>query len=156
MKLYRITSSKYAGDLSGVGAGLYGGRWNPVGINLLYTSGSISLASLEFLVHNLHILSSKTMALLVLEVDLGGGIEELQEAELPNDWQDKTYTPQSTQRLGRNFFQENEHYLLKVPSAIVPLEYNFLLNPLHPAHNSTKIIRKIDPFVIDERFGNSS
>ena len=151
MVVYRISSSTYADDLSGVGAGLYGGRWNPIGMNVVYTSGSISLASLEYLVHNFHILNTKNVALVKIEIEDDLPIYELDEDDLPFDWQEKTYTPQSTQNIGRDVFESNKHYLLKVPSAIVPNEYNVLLNPRHEVHINTQIVETIDPFVIDER-----
>ncbi len=151
MLLYRICNQKYAHDLSGQGAALYGGRWNPRGMPMVYTAGSTSLAYLEYLVHNLHVLSTKAVCLVKIRINPGTDPETLEQGALPHDWQEKTYTPQSTQNMGERFLTGNKAYVLKVPSAIVSDEFNFLLNPSHPDHDLTSIEECIDPFVIDER-----
>lgn len=151
MLVYRISKKEYVKDLNGFGAGLFGGRWNPRGLNMVYTSGSISLASLEFLVHNYHILSSSDVALAEIQIsDDDSLVKVVDEKELPHDWSEKSYTPLSTQEIGNEFLTSSA-YILKVPSAIVPFENNYLLNPMHEAHRETKIRRVIDPFIFDKR-----
>jgi len=150
MFVYRINKREFIKDLNGTGAGLFGARWNPRGMNMLYTSGSVSLASLEYLVHNYHILSRNNVALAKIEINTDS-INELSKKDLPKDWNENTYTPQSTQQIGASFLSRAEHYILKVPSAIVPMEFNYLLNPLHPEHRSTVVKEIIDPFEIDDR-----
>ena len=49
--VYRITKDRYANDLSGNGARLYGGRWNSKGVPVVYAGEHRSLCLLEFLVH---------------------------------------------------------------------------------------------------------
>lgn len=151
MLAYRISKREYIRDLDGIGAGIFGARWNPKGMNMLYTSGSISLASLEYLVHNYHLLSRKDVALAEIEINAIDLIDELNEKDLPRDWNENTYTPQSTQQIGALFLNKEKYYVLKVPSAIVPMEFNYLLNPFHDAHSSTVIRRVLDPFEIDDR-----
>ncbi len=151
MIVYRISRRIYSKDLSGVGAGLYGGRWNPPGINLLYTAGSISLCYLEYLAHNIHLLINQEVCLIKIEVNDPVPILEPDFHSLPHDWDEKSYTPQSTMKYGSELVIENKHYLLKVPSAIVPQEFNYLLNPNHEEHSQTKVIEIIDPFKIDAR-----
>lgn len=150
MELYRIATSRYAEDLSGVGAGLFGGRWNPVGTNAVYTAGSISLACLEYLVHNFHVLSSKSIALIKIKVE-SHAILELSTDQLPFDWNEKTYMPQTNQSIGLRFLQALDAYMMKVPSAIVASEYNYILNPRHAHHSATRIKQVVDPFTIDDR-----
>lgn len=151
MLVYRICKQVYANDLSGTGAGLYGGRWNPRGINLLYTAGSISLACLEYLVHNIHLMAPNDICLSIIETGKKPEMVSIGPSKLPTDWNEKSYLPQSTQEVGRDFIDEGKAYVLKVPSAIVPGEFNFLLNPLHPSHQSVKIIEQITPFELDDR-----
>lgn len=151
MLVFRISKQIYANDLTGTGAGLYGGRWNPKGINLVYTAGSTSLACLEYLVLNFHIMGKPEICLSEIFVADEALIEEVSLNDLPADWQTKKFTPLSTQKMGFNFFHRAEAYLLKVPSAIVPNEFNYLLNPLHPDHKQTSIHQQITPFTIDER-----
>lgn len=154
MLVYRISRKIYANDLSGTGAALYGGRWNPRGISILYTAGSISLSCLEYLVHNYHIMNPKDICLSKIYIPKHDLIEEVSKKRLPNDWKQKSYEPLSTQQIGLDFFQRNESYILKVPSVVVPDEFNYLLNPLHPAHKKTTIKEQIIPFEIDSRLFN--
>lgn len=155
MFVYRISRRLYANDLSGTGAGLYGGRWNPKGVALLYTAGSISLTCLEYLAHNFHLFDAEDTCLSKIYIPTPASIEELNPDDLPGDWQEKSYVPASTQQFGADFFHAGRSHILKVPSAIVPQEFNYLLNPLHPDHQNTIIQEQIHPFELDARlFGN--
>ncbi len=153
MIVYRIVRNIYSDDLSGTGSALYGGRWNPKGTSFLYTSGSISLAYLEYLAHNIHILNTKPVALVKIEVPYDSPTSVVTVKDLPKDWDEKTYSPQSTQQIGLSFLEKKKYHVLKVPSAIVLDECNYLLNPLHPNHGNVRVIDKVDPFVMDARFG---
>lgn len=154
MIVFRITQRAYANDLSGIGAGLYGGRWNPKGINMVYTAESISLSCMEYLVHNIHLLNSKTICLSKIQIPDDVSILKIKDRNLPLDWNEKSYIPLSTQEIGRNFIKDSLNYMLKVPSVIVPNEYNYLLNPQHNYHSKSKIIEIIDPFKMDSRLFN--
>ena len=151
MDVFKITRRKYSQDLSGIGAGLYGGRWNPKGTNLVYTGGSISLACMEYLVHNIHVMGSNDLCLCKINIPESVYIEEVNQKTLPNGWNEKSFMPLFTQEIGQKFCRDRVNYVLKVPSAIIPDEFNYLLNPLHPFHRKTKITVQIDPFAMDER-----
>ncbi len=150
MLVYRLCRRQYTRDFSGAGAGLYGGRWNPEGVRLLYTAGSISLACLEYLAHNFHVLGGQDICLAKIRIP-GSSVKELAVSELPAGWNEKNYIPAATQKTGADFVRNARHYALKVPSVIVPDEHNFLLNPLHPLHSQTVIEAILDPFVLDSR-----
>ncbi|HET9054151.1 MAG TPA: RES family NAD+ phosphorylase [Cyclobacteriaceae bacterium] len=150
MLVYRLCSSAYARDLSGAGAGLYGGRWNPAGVRLLYTAGSISLACLEYLAHNFHVLAAQRICLVKIRIH-DSSIAALSVNDLPAGWNEKTFTPAAAQNTGAAFVRNARHYVRKVPSAIVPDEFNYLLNPQHPLHAHTVIETITDPFVLDSR-----
>jgi len=136
MIIYRLTTGKFANDISGTGAKIYGGRWNPVGLPALYTSQFISLAILEILVRATKNTSPDSYTLTSLEFP-DKGIYQVQLKKLKKDWQhDLKYT----QGIGEDFLREKHSLCLKVPSAIVPQENNFLLNPLHADFKKLVII----------------
>lgn len=136
MIIYRLTTSKFATDISGMGAKLNGGRWNPIGLAGLYTSQYISLAILEILVRATKFTSPDSYTLTSFEIP-DEGIYYIQLKKLKKDWKEDLYY---TQGIGEDFLNENNFLCLQVPSAIVPAENNFLLNPLHEDYKKVKII----------------
>ena len=148
MILYRIARCTYANDLSGTGARLYGGRWNSIGKPATYLTSSRSLAMLEVLVHLQPLMVPDDFCL--VEVDVPDEhIQTIITDILPKDWKDIS-PPQILARIGDGFLKKQEYFMLKVPSAIVPAEYNYLLNPLHPDMKKVKVI-KTEPFNFDSR-----
>src|SRR5476651_2345141 len=129
MVLYRIAKCTYADDLSGTGARLYGGRWNSEGKAAVYLASSASLALLEVLVHLPPLMIPDDYCLVEIEVP-DNSITRLTQKELPPNWRD--ISPQlALKQMGDEFLIKKETLLLKLPSALVPEEYNYLLNPLH-------------------------
>ena len=114
---------------SGEGARLFGGRWNSAGGAVVYTSSSLSLAALETLVHADRDRFKRDYLAFTLEIP-EALLTVLQEADLPADWRSR---PVSTgaRRLGDAWLTGGTA-VLAVPSVVVPLETNYLLNPLHP------------------------
>lgn len=151
MFVYRISKKTYINDLSGIGAALYGGRWNPKGINMVYTSGSIALATLEYLVHNFHLLSTAEICIAKIEIGKTSSMLEIKNIDLPSGWNRQMHLQISTQQIGKDFYLKGTDYILKVPSAVVPGEFNLLLNPQHKHHAYTKVVEVIDPFTFDQR-----
>ncbi len=145
MILHRITTKPYINDLSGTGAMLYGGRWNKKGIRMLYTSESLSLAVLEIIAN---LSSSKLKMLYCVELDFSDDLDIQAIEKLPKQWNLFPYT-MDTVELGSRLVQQNG-LCLKVPSAIVPTEHNYLLNPLHDDFYKVKV-RDARPFLLDQR-----
>ena len=147
MILYRISSAKYADDLSGNGARLYGGRWNSEGKPMVYLASSRSLAVLESLAH---IVATNIPAdFVILTIETPDDFLAIPENVLPDNWNE--YPEQHIlKQIGNSFLQRNEHLLLKVPSALVPEEFNYLMNPLHAKAAKVKVIKKV-PFNFDQR-----
>ena len=136
MIVYRLTTGRFANDLSGTGSKTYGGRWNPIGIAALYTSQFISLAILEILVRATKNTSPYSYTLTSFEIP-ENSIYQVHLKKLKQEWKsDLKYT----QGIGEDFLNENQNLCVKVPSAIVPQENNFLLNPLHSDFKKVKII----------------
>ena len=147
MLLYRIAEEQFANDLSGEGARIYGGRWNPKGIPLIYTAESVALAALEVLVR---ISTPKHYSRVIYEIPDTASSETLTIAELPPNW----LLPHPNTQLieaGRRWAQGRRSLLLQVPSAVVRGEgWNYLINPLHPEFPAVAIA-DIAPFDYDFR-----
>lgn len=149
-RFYRIASAKFRFDLSGKGAEILGGRFNPIGTPAVYAASSISLAMLETLVHtsNFYPLSHFIMAL-DIPADSMAKVERYSAADLPKSWgsiKDLTAAQQwGMQRL----FGANRFGVL-VPSVVTPEEHNLILNPAHADMRGVTIseVRALD---LDER-----
>ena len=133
-RAFRIAKCKHSLNkgmmLSGRGALLYGGRWNSPGRAVVYASQSLSLATLEVVVHlnaAEKIMAYRSMALeipdeLVLPMD---------PADLPADWDAMHVEPKAAQSWGDAWFDDRISAVLEVPSVIIPSESNYLINPEH-------------------------
>lgn len=150
MIVYRLTKGKYHLDLSGKGAELYGGRWNSKGVSMLYTSESRALAFAEIAMHIHMGIIPKDYFLISISIPDTAGILKLTESDMPADWR---YNPHSntTQQIGDQFVADNKFLVLQVPSAVVPGDYNFLVNPNHPKSSNVNVIAS-EPFEFDSRF----
>lgn len=140
MIVYRISNPLYSNDMSGSGAKLHGARWNSVGVSMLYTAENISLAVLEMLV-NTHF-NDYNIALDLIYIQVPDGITttEIKLVKLKDNWQDDVAY---TRFIGDEFIKQNNAPLLKVPSAIIKEEHNFLVNPLHADLKKIKIQKSI-------------
>lgn len=142
MELFRITQEKYAEDLSGNGARLYGGRWNSEGLFAVYTSSSRSLALLETLAHTpAKILQERIYILVTLSVPDAIKTEESDREKLTAGW-DAPDTRPLTKKMGDKFLRNKSGLLLIVPSVLMPEENNYILNPLHPDIKKVKLVNK--------------
>lgn len=144
VRAFRITQKRYAGTaFDGEGARLHGGRWNSVGTRIVYAAGSLSLATLELLVH------VEDIALIferyaVIPVEFAESLMERIEARaLPKGW-DSPETIAQTQMIGDAWAAAKRSAALSVPSAVVPEERNFLLNPDHRDFAKVKIHAAFD------------
>lgn len=149
MIVYRITKKDYLA-LDGRG-GLYGpGRWHRKGNLVVYTSEHASLAAWEKIVHLANFENLPNDLLLVkIEIPDNIEIQTVPHMILIEGWDSYPYINE-TLNYGTSFLRKNEHLALKVPSAIVPDEYNVILNPLHPDIHRCKTI-SIVPFIFDKR-----
>ena len=136
MIVYRLAISAYKNDLSGNGAKLYGGRWNPAGIAVLYCTENISLAVLEILIRTGKDTIPRNYFLMKLNIPNTLKIISLNKSHFNADWkEDTTYT----QWLGSEFIKNSQAAVLKIPSAIVDEEHNFICNPAHNDFQKIKI-----------------
>ena len=125
-----------------------GGRWNDKNVYCLYTSESKALALLEYTV-NVNIDDvPRALSFLTLEIP-DNNIISLTEADLPGDWK-AVPAPSSTKQFGSALLLAATAPIIKIPSTIIPGEFNYLLNPLHPDNRRFKIL-KTEDFVYDVR-----
>ena len=146
---WRIVKSRFADDvLSGEGARRYGGRWTSPGLPVVYTAEHASLAVLEVLVN----LGSPRVlgAYVILSVDFEEAmIRRVQADELPAGW--RASPPlQALREIGDTWLRSKASAVLGVPSAVLPMESNYLLNPVHADFGRLKAGRA-EPFVFDPR-----
>lgn len=144
MVVFRIARKERIQDLSGMGAQLFGGRWNEKGVPALYASSSLSLSALEILVHTDKNHPPVDMAYAEIYVPdnlLSQKLVRLGEDENALDY-------------GTNWLKQKQGMLLKVPSVILPYEYdhdfNVIINPLHEDYNKV-FVSSVHDFSFDVR-----
>ncbi len=146
IEAWRLVKAKHAETaFSGEGARLAGGRWGSVGTALVYMSASLSLAELEVLVN---LPTDRLLAsYAAFRVRFGSGfVEVLSAASLPANWRHDP-APQSTKAIGDTWVREGRSLVLRVPSAVVPSEWNYLLNPAHPDAEQLEVSGPLDPLL---------
>lgn len=147
MIIYRVAKKEYAGNLKPSGRPA---RWNSANQEMVYTAESLSLACLEIMVHtNGLLLRTNRFSCVVIEVPETVFVDKLDMKLLPSDYSGQTpYI--ITQTIGDAWLNKSAHAVLRVPSSIIPGEFNYLLNPRHNVFQSISII-EIKPFTFDTR-----
>jgi RES domain-containing protein len=148
MRVFRLSKSRFADDLSGKGAEIAGGRWNSKGMAMLYTGASRALCTAEIAVHVPLGIVPFDYWMIAIEIP-DDSIFELETGKLPKKWRDFPHQT-STQNIGNEFLKENKFLVFKAPSAVVQGDFNYLINPFHPDFSKVKIVNK-EPFSFDNR-----
>ena len=145
---WRLTKTKMlSGAWDGQGAKKSGGRWNSVGVAVVYTSGTLSLALVEVLVH---LPSGILPAYSAVRVDFDESmVSAVEPGQLPANWREYPPPPE-TKAIGDRWIAQSTSLVLRVPSVIVPSEFNYILNPSHPAFADVSIGEPM-PFPFDPR-----
>jgi RES domain-containing protein len=155
MRVWRICKEEHAATaFTGEGALLYHGRWHHAGTPVVYCSESRALAALEQLVHLHRNRLPPNFICFGVEVPEHLEIREIQTQELPAEWRLQP-GPQELRDLGSHWAEQAETAVLRVPSAVVPGEHNFLLNPRHPDF-ALLTVGDPEPFEFDVRLLGSS
>jgi len=150
MKVFRIVLDKYSHEISGKGAAVFGGRWNSPGVEMVYTSEHRSLALCEILVHLTKKKKKEDYRILCIDIPDKYSIETLDVDKVAPDW--NLYAGKAkAQEAGDDFIHNEKHLAIKVPSVIIPQEYNVLVNPYHPKFRYVKIEEK-EILSIDKRY----
>lgn len=148
MRVYRLAHSKYIGDVTGIGAQLYGGRWNPKGIPCLYASEHLSLALLEKFVHAQA--KERMAGLMLLQIEIpedGGLVYQVDTAQMAVDWAENV---DYSQWIGEQILKETTIVAFSVPSVVVPSERNVILNPQAIRFGDVQLFEP-KPFKMDMR-----
>ena len=146
---WRIVKEEHADDaFGGEGAFLYAGRWHSAGTRVVYTAESASLATLEILIHLRR--KNRPPAYNLIQCSFDDSlVEEVGVERLPPDWF-ASISPPSLRAYGDAWARDRVSAVLKVPSAITRIEFNYLLNPEHPDFASIEI-GEPRPFRLDLR-----
>lgn len=148
LTVWRLTTARRAKSaFSGEGARVYGGRWNPKGIPVVYTAQTQALAVLEMMVQDQALAARYVM--IQAQIPEGVAIERIDARSLPAGWRSMRHL-ETLREIGADWARSRRSAVLAVPSAVIPAETNFLLNPLHPESRRIRIGRTV-PFRIDPR-----
>ncbi len=146
MQVYRICHQKWANSLRASGNAA---RWNPKGRYVIYTSASKALACLENVVHRSGEGLHKKFKVLTIQIPPKLKVTTLPNNTLTVNWQSFS-NYHLTQQLGNKWIASSSSAVLKVPSAIINGEFNYLLNSIHSEFNKIRIIA-VDDFLFDSR-----
>jgi RES domain-containing protein len=143
-----VPEHQAATAFDGEGARIYGGRWNSVGVPMVYASEHQSLAALEVRVHIDKTGMRKLHKCFAFHFD-EDWMRVFPVGGLPKDWQ-REPPPPSLQQLGDDWAASNASVILAVPSVVIPRERNYLIHPKHPDFPKLKIEKPTD-FLFDPR-----
>jgi len=129
--LWRITRKPFVAQaLEGLGAKRYGGRWNPKGVAVIYTSESLELAVLEALVHlDIDLLPKDVYQ---IDFELDDQFIAHVPTPLPGGWDSAPPYSPNVQAIGDRWIRSGSSLALRVPASVLPSRSNVLLNPAHP------------------------
>jgi RES domain-containing protein len=116
---------------------LYGARWNSPGIAAVYASETRALSVLEILVGIRSTRAIDAYVLIPIRFD-DSIVDSVQSDQLPEDWR-KSPPPPSTQRIGDDWVMRQRSAILRVPSAIIPAQFNYVINPVDAAFAQVQI-----------------
>ncbi len=134
--------------MSGDGSYRRGGRWSPPGIRVIYCADSRSLALVEVLANIRGDELFQRQQWVIISVQVPESLIE-RPGHVPDSWRETPY-PTATQAFGAEWVQSQRSVALRVPSAVVAGEFNYLLDPAHPQFGKVKI-GKPEPFSFDPR-----
>ena len=144
METFRISAKKHSSKLLSSGKA---NRWNKDGESVIYTGSSRSLSTLELVVHRNQINPSNEFAVMVISIaDEEDLFNQILLKDLPKDWRSKqAYS--ALQQIGSDWYTSKKSLVLKIPSAVITKEYNYIINTDHPEFlKKIKLIRSEDYF----------
>lgn len=144
MRVWRLVRKRRLPDaLTGEGSRIAGGRWNSPGIRVVYTSSSLSLATLEYLVRANALRAPQDVYSIWADIPDDLKLEIIRPDQLVKSWRQYDPPVLALRDLGDAWFARAKTAVLRVPSAVIPIENNFLLNPTHADFDKIKIGRSM-------------
>jgi RES domain-containing protein len=149
LTIWRICKECYAADaFSGEGARRFGGRWNSRGVPMIYASTSLALAAIELFVHLEPNLAPRDLVSIAAELPEGEPGVRWESAALPPEWWGDE--PGPMRALGDAWIRDKQELAAFVPSVPIRLEWNVMVNPLHPRIGEVRVLT-VEPFAFDAR-----
>jgi len=152
LTIWRLEKERYLEEaFRGKGSLQTSGRWHHKGTQVAYASEHPGIAVLEKLtwLGSYEVARNSSYLLVPLELDPNEHLERIEESELPEDWDTFPHRDE-TRDIGTRWFNEERSPVLAVPSAVLPLAENYLVNPFHPDFHDLKR-REPEPFSWDAR-----
>ncbi len=146
MLVYRIVHKKYSKSLFASGME---GRWNAEGNKVIYCAESIALAFLENMIRRQGVGFNNDFKIMIIQVPDDLKISIINDKDLKSGWRSLDNYFQC-QELGNKWYLDGKTLLLKVPSAVLPEEFNFVINTLHDDYRKIKLV-EVTTLVPDER-----
>ncbi len=148
MVVYNIRKLEYSKKLIASG---FSNRWNKDEEYVIYTSSSRALAMLELLVHRSGIDLGKGFRLLEIKLNITDkDIEELKIEKLGKNWQSiEAYSQE--QKIGSDWYKKSDKLILKVPSVVIPQEYNYVINTRHKDFEKKVKLELVEEIDFDKR-----
>ena len=152
MRVWRLARAGYP-LFDGEGTRRFGSRWIPRGRRAVHTSATLSLAALELLVHTDPDLTPLDLVMAYADIPDTVSIHHLEVRDLPRGW--RTYPgPDALHEIGSDWLERKSAAVLSLPSAVIPIERNFVLNPAHAAFDAFQLGTP-EPFTVDPRLFSS-
>ena len=146
MELFRITKAEFAQELFAPG---FPGRWNRSGEEVIYAVSSRSLACLENLVYRRTTVGTSSFRTMVIYAPDNSTVEHINLQDLPDEWNQLSIN-EACQSLGSAWYQSEKSLALRVPSAVIPDEFNWVINTRHAEFDKVKVIDVL-PFYFNKR-----
>lgn len=148
MEVFRIAKEAFSKKLTASGRA---NRWNFDDQFMIYTGSSRALSTLELIVHENAVSPAFKYKVMIISVaDEERLYTHLSQADLPKNWRSMIAYPE-LQKSGGDWYQSNKSLILKVPSAIIPKEYNYIINTRHSDFSNMVSLVRTEDYFWDER-----
>ena len=140
MLAYRIVHKKYSHSLKASGTE---GRWNSKGKKVIYAGSTLEIAFLESMIRRQGTGFNDNFRTMIIEIPDAVKITVIRQSSLPKTWRDPNDVSKC-QVIGDAWYEKGETAVLKVPSAVIPDAFNFVIHTEHPAFKKIRLLATTD------------